>query len=91
MLEYPLRQGYDSRGRLCGVVATWPGGLTHGVAIVLVMAIMIAVDNEDDRDEARIYILAHLLTAAELPTSYKLGRHWDVVTTRSDFKSETIF
>ena len=32
-----------------------------------------------------------LLSTAGLPISYNLGRRWDVIITRSDFKSEAIF
>ena len=38
-----------------GVVATWKGALTHGVSIVLVTVIVIAMGDEDEGDEARIY------------------------------------
>ena len=55
MLGYPPRQGYDSRGRFRGVVATWLGALTHGVVIVLVAAIMIAVGDGYGGDGARVY------------------------------------
>ena len=61
MLGHTPCQGYDSGGQFCGVVGTWLGALTHGVAIILVTAIAIAVDDGDGGSKARIYILVNVL------------------------------
>lgn len=50
-----------ARDKIRGVVATWLGASTHGVVIVLVPGIAIAVEDRDGGNEARIYLLVNVL------------------------------
>ena len=61
VLGHPPRQGYHSGGQFHGVVAIWLGPGMHGVVIVLVTAIAIAVDDGDGGDEARIHYTVNVL------------------------------